>query len=205
MEKHTPFDSSEELDLFGLGEDFLDMMHMSQYVDPFALPYQEMDIDTGLPMGPYPELDCSSSQTFGIFENSAAFLDAYEPTDGANTMDVDFSMFYDNTSQSQDQIAPQSPSNSQQISPPENPGSLIPRTDPAKKRKFEDGLSEFVGVKNPGRKRRQRKSFAPDRRKEVDQVRKVGACLRCRITKTRVSSTLRVIRTQISDLFPFLV
>ena len=52
---------------------------------------------------------------------------------------------------------------------------------------FTGCLHEFeAGPKNE-LNRRKRKRFPPERRKEVSQLRKVGACIRCRLTKSSVS------------------
>jgi hypothetical protein len=55
--------------------------------------------------------------------------------------------------------------------------------------RFQDCLSEFVGTVqiSPNINATRRKPFSPTRRKEVGQVRKAGACLRCKLTKTTVS------------------
>jgi hypothetical protein len=57
----------------------------------------------------------------------------------------------------------------------------------ASQTQFTDCLHEFEGMPNRTAPRRRRKRFDPMRRKEVDQLRKVGACIRCRLTKTPVS------------------
>ena len=54
--------------------------------------------------------------------------------------------------------------------------------------KFKDYLHEFEGGPDLGPPRRKRRKFEPDRRKEVSQLRKVGACIRCKLTKSPVSS-----------------
>ena len=53
--------------------------------------------------------------------------------------------------------------------------------------KLSDCLYEFEGVPGAESKGRKRKRFASERRKEVDQLRKVGACIRCKLTKSPVS------------------
>lgn len=47
-------------------------------------------------------------------------------------------------------------------------------------------LHEFDGGPKIGSPRRKRKQYSPNRRQEVSKLRKVGACLRCRLTKTSV-------------------
>jgi hypothetical protein len=209
MENHIPFDTGEQLDFLGLGEDFLDMMQMSQSVEPFAFSYQDMYIDSEPTIGnrtsslfgeAYPEPDYSSTQnqTFATVGHTAEIIDVYDPMDGAYVADEDFSIFLNNNNQTEYQTTYENPTNPQQIDPLETSDFPIPAQNPAaRKRKLEDGLSQFVGVKNSGRKTRQRKSFAPDRRKEVDQVRKVGACLRCRITKARVGPASCCLKEQL--------
>jgi hypothetical protein len=54
-------------------------------------------------------------------------------------------------------------------------------------RKFEDCLSEFAVAQANDKTTRRRKRFSNERRKEVDHIRKAGACIRCRLMKTAVS------------------
>jgi len=63
----------------------------------------------------------------------------------------------------------------------------IPSASATRKRKFKDCLSEFVGTTIYTVPRR-RNSFTAERRDEVSQVRKAGACNRCRILKMKVGS-----------------
>lgn len=58
-------------------------------------------------------------------------------------------------------------------------------TPPSEQKHFTDYLFEFEGVPSQIL-RRKRRRFSPVRRKEVDQLRKVGACIRCRLTKSPV-------------------
>lgn len=157
---------------------------MSQSVDPFAYEDVDLEIDMGnlisLSGGPYPEQGYSDAQSY-------PFMNGLEPVVGASIADEDFSMFFDST-QTEEQTVNQDTTIPQQSYPLETSVPPTQAQSPGKKRKLEDCLSQFEGVKNLGRKRRQRRTFAPERRKEVDQVRKVGACLRCRITKSRVST-----------------
>jgi hypothetical protein len=63
-------------------------------------------------------------------------------------------------------------------------GSPGPTTPPS----FEQCLSEFVvTVPVDDGTRCRRKRYSSEKRKKVGQVRKAGACLRCRLMKTRVS------------------
>jgi hypothetical protein len=59
-------------------------------------------------------------------------------------------------------------------------------TTPLTQQRFTDCLHEFEGVPNQPPLRRRRKNFSSARRKEVEQLRKVGACIRCRLTKSSV-------------------
>jgi hypothetical protein len=54
-------------------------------------------------------------------------------------------------------------------------------------RNFEDCLSEFSVAQASDKITRRRKRFSDERRKEVDHIRKAGACIRCRLMKTAVS------------------
>lgn len=51
---------------------------------------------------------------------------------------------------------------------------------------FHKSLYEFEGGPKWGSPRRKRRRFDPERRKEVSQLRKVGACIRCKLTKSPV-------------------
>jgi hypothetical protein len=55
------------------------------------------------------------------------------------------------------------------------------------RRGLEGYLFEFEGPKPKNTSKKGRKPFSKERRKQVGQVRKAGACTRCRITKTPVS------------------
>jgi hypothetical protein len=55
------------------------------------------------------------------------------------------------------------------------------------KRRFEECLSEFVGTQPMNMTKKGRKSFSAEGRKKTDQVRKAGACIRCKLLKTPVS------------------
>ncbi|KAE9377782.1 hypothetical protein N431DRAFT_478944 [Stipitochalara longipes BDJ] len=70
--------------------------------------------------------------------------------------------------------------------PPEaQPIAYSSKTLPAPEtRRFEDCLSEFVIAQADDKTIRRRKRFSNDRRKEVEHIRKAGACIRCRLTKT---------------------
>jgi hypothetical protein len=54
-------------------------------------------------------------------------------------------------------------------------------------RSLEDHLFEFEVPEPNKRDKRRRKPYSHKRRKEVGQVRRAGACMRCRITKTPVT------------------
>lgn len=55
------------------------------------------------------------------------------------------------------------------------------------KRSFEDCLSEFVGTEPVVKGTKRRERYSTEDRKKVDQVRKAGACIRCKLMKTPVS------------------
>ena len=59
---------------------------------------------------------------------------------------------------------------------------------PCQKR-LQDCLYEFEGGPNTAPSRRKRRKFSSERRNEVYQIRKVGACIRCKLTKSSVSSS----------------
>lgn len=53
-------------------------------------------------------------------------------------------------------------------------------------------LHEFVANPSTVLSKRKRKQFSPERRKQVEHLRKVGACLRCRLTKSPVRNNVVV-------------
>jgi hypothetical protein len=63
-----------------------------------------------------------------------------------------------------------------------NPSPIRPE-----KRSFEDCLSEFVGTEPVVKGAKRRERYSTENRKKVDQVRKAGACIRCKLMKTPVS------------------
>lgn len=64
--------------------------------------------------------------------------------------------------------------------------SNVPSRKP-EKRKFEEYLSEFVGTQPVEKIARGRKRLSDEGRKKAYQVRKAGACIRCKLMKTPVS------------------
>jgi excinuclease UvrABC ATPase subunit len=67
-----------------------------------------------------------------------------------------------------------------------HPRTSSPLATDSQQKHFTNCLYEFEGA--PSRiSRRKRKRYSPVRRKEVDQLRKVGACIRCRLTKLPAS------------------
>lgn len=207
MVEQSPISTTEEMDLLRLGDGFIDMMQMSQFVDPFTIPWQDIDTELDSYMydqsftlysQPSPTLDSGylQDQFFLVSENPVTSFEEHTTPIIVDHTNKDFSVFGKNPTHSEDQIEPESPPEPCQIITLESAETPVSLPGSQKKRKFEDGVSQFVGVEHPSRKMRQRKPFEPERRKEVDQVRKVGACIRCRITRSRVrnSSTSFIIR-----------
>ena len=56
-----------------------------------------------------------------------------------------------------------------------------------KKRRLEEYLYEFVGIQSVNKTTKGRKRLSVEGRKKAYQVRKAGACIRCRLMKTSVS------------------
>jgi hypothetical protein len=69
------------------------------------------------------------------------------------------------------------------------PAQLAFNASPSRpeKRRFDECLSEFVGTKSVDKGTKRRKGYSSEDRKKVDQVRKAGACIRCKLMKTSVS------------------
>jgi hypothetical protein len=214
MCEQIPFSAGDEFDILGLGEDFIDMMQMSQYMDPFALSCQDMgpnmgdslNNQTAFPLGElHLELDVFNYHNFATSDNSASFLDSCAGLEIVG-LDDEPPMFYSTTGQNYDGTGNTTLTNPAQSSLlVDASGLTVSTTNPAEKRKFEDGLSQFIGINDPGPKRKHRKRFAPDRRKEVDQVRKVGACIRCRITKTKVRNNFLRMSCNFAEIILHLV
>ena len=55
------------------------------------------------------------------------------------------------------------------------------------KRRFEEYLSEFVGIQLVNKATKGRKHLSAKGRKKASQVRKAGACIRCKLMKTPVN------------------
>jgi hypothetical protein len=71
--------------------------------------------------------------------------------------------------------------------------SAYPVAATPKNTDFQACLHEFDGGPKNISPRRKRKPFSNERRKEVSQLRKVGACIRCRLTKSSVSFLIATI------------
>lgn len=190
---------SDGSDLLGLGDSFLDVLDISQYMDPLVPLNQEPDLDLGM---------TSEGLSFSSVDELQSETPPWDLPGQEGSLDY-LSLPLDLNPHPMD--IPQALEDPC-VFLPEDYGSITPNhthsrtlsnvstssqecgssTKPkpsanTKKRKFEDGLFEFVGIQDPNKKARRRTKFGTERRKEVDQLRKVGACIRCRLTKTRVS------------------
>jgi hypothetical protein len=67
-----------------------------------------------------------------------------------------------------------------------HPASSVSLRKP-EKRRFEEYLSEFVGTEPMNKTTKGRKQLSSEARKKAYQVRKAGACIRCRLMKTPVN------------------
>jgi hypothetical protein len=151
-----------------LGQDFFDAYLVSEWTDSFELP-------------------CSRQVSTGnvIAEEEAAIFcdDDFASLDFANDREYLFA--------SCDRVSPQ-PDSVSTTTPLERfsaPGQLAFNASPkqAEKRRFEECLSEFVGTESVDKGTKRRKRYSAENRKKVDQVRKAGACIRCKLMKTPVS------------------
>ena len=164
------FDPQEEaLDM--LGQDFLDLL--SQPLENYAFAYSP---DQYL----YHNDDWLEFQDFVCMRPAADGLDFLEPPPHRVRSNPETSQLIEDYACT---TAPELVT----------PSEAQPRTDssktspPPKTRRFEDCLSEFTVAQANDKIARRRKRFSNDRRKEVGHIRKAGACIRCRLTKTAVS------------------
>jgi hypothetical protein len=177
MADEYSFDGRDEsFDLLGSGDDFLDMLQMSESMNPFELPSEDMLfnldqwIEEQAPLAlkeDYTQIEISSNQNLDV---AIAYAQVSEPgseTDLSGSSSV-------------------SSSNSSSLSPipPNNPSVTPPKK--TQKRRFEDYLSEFLGTQ-PVDTATKRQKYSTEGRKKVWQVRKAGACIPCKLLKTPVS------------------
>ncbi|KAH8685530.1 hypothetical protein BGZ60DRAFT_395392 [Tricladium varicosporioides] len=188
---------SDGSDLLGLGDSFLDVLDISQYMDPLVPLNQEPDLDLGMTSEALSFSDVDELQS----ETPPWDLPGEEEPLGYLSLPLDLNPYKMDIPQAPEDSCVYLPEDYESITPnhthsrtlsnasassQEFGTSIKPRPSAnAKKRKFEDGLFEFVGIQNPNKKARRRTKLDIERRKEVDQLRKVGACIRCRLTKTR--------------------
>jgi hypothetical protein len=68
------------------------------------------------------------------------------------------------------------------------PAQIAFNTSPRwpEKRRFEECLSEFVGTESVDKGTKRRRRYSTENKKKVNQVRKAGACIRCKLMKTPV-------------------
>ena len=177
MASESEFDGSHgNFDLLGLGDDFLDLLQVSQSLDAFELPAEDLlfDIDQWV--------EEQSPLVFG---------EDYSLTHISSNQSLEVALAYSQARESRSEYdlcssGSVSCSNSSSISiVPENMPSVTPLKNP-EKRRFEDCLSEFPGTL-PVDIATKRRKFSTEGRKKVGQVRKVGACILCKLMKTPVS------------------
>ena len=133
-----------------------------------------------------------------IPEDPSIFDSFLWPNDGEdqeNMVDLDLSdteVTCPNTSQSGEQdfafVDEHLPIENLRGSVPPDPTADHTQTQPGHdQREFNDCLHSFESGLKDVSHRRKRRRFSPGRRKEVDQLRKVGACIRCRLMKSKAS------------------
>lgn len=157
--------NSQSLELDLLGQDFLDLL--SQPVEHFTFSYStEEYFSRADDWFEFQDLVCMSPT-----ENTTGFDVAPDRT-GSETSNL--LNDYDGVN-----VALQPSSTSEGQSPTHS-------WKAQETRKFEDCLSEFAVAQASDKTTRRRKRFSNERRKEVDDIRKAGACIRCRLMKTAV-------------------
>ncbi len=152
--------------------DFFDEYMVSEWIDSFELPESI-------------QADISNAAA----EEDAAIL--YSDDEIANSNFVDDREYLFTSSTRVPEASPQ-PDNVSTTIPLERlpaPVQLASNASPRRpeKRSFEDCLSEFVGTEPVVKGTKCRKRYSTEDRKKVDQVRKAGACIRCKLMKTPVS------------------
>jgi hypothetical protein len=153
-----------------LDRDFFDAYLVSEWIDSFELP-------------------CSTQGSTGniMAEEAAIFCDdAFANLDFANDREYLFTS-YDRVPEASPQ--PDSVSTTIPLEWFSAPVKLAFNASPRRpeKRRFEECLSEFVGTESVNKVTTRRKRYSIENRKKVDQVRKAGACIRCKLMKTPVS------------------
>jgi hypothetical protein len=148
-----------EWDVGALGDDFLEMLDMSQSIEQYS---------------------------FNLYSNEdwMEFVDT--------NLDLDIPFFVPSQLESQPNAPPYyeiTPDFDHDLTPINETRSSIPKD--SKKINFEDCLSEFTVPQVVENISKHRKRFSSERRREVSQIRKAGACVRCKIMKTPVSYSLR--------------
>lgn len=156
----------QAFDLDPLGQDFLDFLSQPVEHYTFLRPTQD-DL--------YRADDCFDFQEFVCLsptEQTTGFNDAapeIQQTDIFGLLEI------------QKATVCLKPSSTSQIQ------SRAESPKPRRTRTFEEGLSQFAATQAVEKLSRHRKPFSSERRKEVDHIRKAGACIRCRLMKTSVS------------------
>jgi hypothetical protein len=159
--------------------DFFDAYLVSEWIDSFELPCSRQ-VGTGNPM---------TEGDNAIFRDDNDFANS----DFANDREYLF------TSCDRVPEASPQPDSASTTTPLERfsaPVQLAFNASPTRseKRRFEECLSEFVGTESVDKGTKRRKRYSTENRKKVDQVRKAGACIRCKLMKTPVSH-LRILFT----------
>lgn len=151
-----------------LDQDFFDAYLISEWIDSFDTP-------------------CSSNDNALAEEKAATFCEGdFANSDFANDLEYIFT-----SCDLVPEVSPQ-PDNVSITAPLEwssAPVQLAFNASPRRpeKRRFEEYLSEFVGIESVDKGPKGRKRYSTENRKKVEQVRKVGACIRCKLMKTPVA------------------
>jgi hypothetical protein len=154
-----------------MDQDFFDAYLVSEWIDSFELP-SSRQVSTGNAMAE---------------EEAAIFCDDdFANLDFANDREYLFASC-DRIPETNPQ--PDSVSATTPLERFSAPVQLVFNASPRQpeKRRFEECLSEFVGLESVDKGTKRRKRYSTENRKKVDQVRKAGACIRCKLMKTPVS------------------
>ena len=135
-------------------------------------------------------LDIFSSDLWMHSQSVLLHDPSFRETHISNSLDMTFSYTMGPKSESHTDsssgLATPSTTLKNSISPTQrNALPVPPLPSRPKKRKVEDYQSEFIGPE-PLQNERRRRPYEKERRREVGMVRRVGACVRCKIMKTPV-------------------
>jgi len=162
--------------------DFLELFQINEFSDlSQCLEYSHLDMHGSQLLTHIPTVPDYTFQDLDIL-NGFAFSDVLE---------LHFKTGHDAGSTSFEVPATPTPADAPMPTGLEKSTNLVgPAPKSSKRRRIEDYLLEFDGPQPANMERHRRSPFKPEKRKKVGDVRKAGACLRCRLLKRPVSNSV---------------